>query len=87
MRLQVGQEIRRQRESQKLTLHKLADMSGTSYTHLWKVENGKVSVGLDLLGRISNALDVPLRQIVDPQGTLMAAVAMEYHGSVEESAS
>ena len=66
LRIQVGREIRRQRESQQLTLHTLAAMSGTSYTHLWKVENGKVSVGLDLLGRISAALGVPLGQLFSP---------------------
>ena len=66
LRLLVGREIRRRRESQGLTLQVLADMVGTSYTHIWKVENGKVSVGLDLLGRIASALDVPLRELVDP---------------------
>lgn len=67
LRKHVGKEIRRHRESQNLSLHKLADMAGTSYTHLWKVENAKVSVGLDLLGRISNALDVSLSELVSPQ--------------------
>lgn len=64
LRLQVGTEIRRERESQGLTLKTLAGMVGTSYTHLWKVENGKVSVGLDLLGKLADALDVPLAEIV-----------------------
>ena len=66
LRLKVGSRIRAWRESEGLTLHMLADMVGTSYTHIWKIENGKVSVGLDLLGRISDALDVPLRELVDP---------------------
>jgi transcriptional regulator with XRE-family HTH domain len=66
LRLKVGSRIRACRESEGLTLHMLADMVGTSYTHIWKIENGKVSVGLDLLGRISEALDVPLRELVDP---------------------
>ena len=63
----VGREIRQQREPQSLSLHRLASMAGTSYTHLWKVENAKVSVGLDLLARISEALDVPISKIVSPQ--------------------
>ena len=63
----VGREIRQQREPHSLSLHKFASMSGTSYTHLWKVENAKVSVGLDLLARISEALDVPISKIVSPQ--------------------
>ena len=67
LRKHVGHEIRQHRESQSLSLQKLANMVGTSYTHLWKVENAKVSVGLDLLGRISYALDVPLSEIVSLQ--------------------
>ena len=59
LRIMVGEEIRRYRESQGLSLHVFADMVGTSYTHIWKVENGKVNMGLDLLCRISNALGVP----------------------------
>lgn len=62
----VGNEIRRQRESQGLTLRILADMVGSSYSHLWKVEHAKVSVGLDLLGEIADALDVPVCDLVDP---------------------
>lgn len=76
LRLRVGRTIRWHREAQDLTLQTLSGMCGTSYTHLWKVENAKVSVGLDLLGRISNALDVPLRDIVDP---LAPSVSVEYH--------
>lgn len=64
LRLQVGTEIRRQRELQNLTLKTLAGMVGTSYTHLWKVENGKISVGLDLLGKLAEALDVSLAELI-----------------------
>lgn len=78
LRLLVGREIRWHRESQGLTLQVLADMVGSSYTHIWKVENGKVSVGLDLLGRISDALNVPLRELVDPTREYAPATAVEY---------
>lgn len=78
LRLLVGGEIRWNRESQGLTLHVLANMVGTSYTHIWKVENGKVSVGLDLLGRISSALNVPLRELVDPTRKGAPATEVEY---------
>ena len=63
LKIMVGEEIRRKRESQGLSLHVFADMVGTSYTHIWKVENGKVNVGLDLLCRISNALGVTPREL------------------------
>ena len=38
----------------------------SSYSHLWKVEHAKVSVGLDLLGEIADALDVPVCDLVAP---------------------
>ena len=63
LKIMVGEEIRRKRESQGLSLHVFADMVGTSYTHIWKVENGRVNVGLDLLCRISNALGVTPREL------------------------
>ena len=78
LRLLVGGEIRWYRESQGLTLQVLASMVGTSYTHIWKIENGKVSVGLDLLGRISSALNVPLRELVDPTRGGIPVTAIEY---------
>ena len=78
LRLLVGNEIRAHREAQELTLQDLAEMASSSYTHIWKVERGKVSVGLDLLGRISTALDVPLRDLVDPPERFPSPVAIEY---------
>lgn len=78
LRLLVGGEIRYNRESQGLTLQVLASMVGTSYTHIWKIENGRVSVGLDLLGRIANALNVPLRELVDPTRSGAPTTAIEY---------
>ena len=76
----VGDEIRARREAQDLSLQSLAFMSGTSYTHLWKIEKGKVSVGLDLLGRICEALDAPLYEIFAKVDGPNQVVAVEYNG-------
>lgn len=65
LRTLVGLEIRKQRELQDLSLHQLAAMAGTSYSHLWKVENAQTGVGIDLLCRISNALDIRLNEIFE----------------------
>lgn len=66
VREMVGFEIRNAREAQGLTLKQLASMAGTSYSHLWKIENAQVNVGLDLLCRIVTALDASLDIIVSP---------------------
>ena len=59
----TGKAIRDTREAQHLSQRKLADMAGTNQSYLWEVEHGKVSVGLDNLFRISEALDVRLNAI------------------------
>jgi transcriptional regulator with XRE-family HTH domain len=86
LRRQVGQAIRLQREAQSLTLKMLADMVGTSYTHLWKIENAKISVGLDLLGRISSALDIPIYALFEPcDGRLVLEYTSEQQHSQQHS--
>ncbi len=56
-RKSLGCAIREQREAQGLSQQKLALMVGSSKSHIWRIESGKVSVGLDDLGRIADALD------------------------------
>ena len=54
----LGSAIRERREAQSLSQQKLALMIGSSKSHIWRIESGRVSVGLDDLGRIADALDV-----------------------------
>ena len=64
----IGKECFRERDSrakeaQSLSQQKLALMIGSSKSHIWRIESGRVSVGLDDLGRIADALDVQVRDL------------------------
>ncbi|WP_261428605.1 helix-turn-helix domain-containing protein [Xiamenia xianingshaonis] len=56
--------IRSRRESQGLSQSRLALMVGSSKAHIWRIESGKVGVGIDDLGRIADALDVEVRELI-----------------------
>lgn len=56
-RAALGTAIRQRRESQGLSQYKLALMIGSSKSHIWRIETGRVSVGIDDLIRIADALD------------------------------
>ena len=78
IKTRVGREIRWHRLHQHLSLSKLADMAGTSYPHLWKVEMAQVNAGIDLLGRIADALNVPLRDLIDPLEACAPCTSIDY---------
>nr|WP_302389708.1 helix-turn-helix transcriptional regulator [Eggerthella sinensis] len=59
----LGSAIRERREAQSLSQQKLALMVGSSKSHIWRIESERVSVGLDDLGRIADALDVRVRDL------------------------
>ncbi len=63
-RLALGTAIRERRESQGLSQEKLALMVGSSKSHIWRIETGKVGVGIDDLSRIADALDTEVRQLL-----------------------
>lgn len=54
----LGESIRRAREAQGLSQQLLSSMIGTSKSHLWKIETGKVGASIDTLVRIADALDM-----------------------------
>ena len=61
----LGKRIRAVREEQGLSQARLALMVGSSKSHIWRIETGRVSVGLDDLGRIADALDISVKSLVD----------------------
>lgn len=63
-RAALGIAIRRRREEQGLSQQRLALMMGSSKSHIWRIETGRVGVGLDDLARIAEALDVEVRELV-----------------------
>lgn len=61
----LGERIKALREQQGLSQRKLALMIGSNQTHIWQIENGNVNVGLDLLCRLADALEVNVRDLID----------------------
>lgn len=61
----LGNAIRLRREGQGLSQERLAMMIGSSKSHIWRIETGRVGVGLDDLVRIADALDVQVRELLD----------------------
>lgn len=63
-RLALGDAIRKRREAQGLSQEKLALMVGSSKSHIWRIETGRVGVGIDDLARIAVALDTEVRDLI-----------------------
>ncbi len=61
----LGCAIKLRRESQGLSQERLAMMVGSSKSHIWRIETGRVGVGLDDLIRIADALDIEVRQLLN----------------------
>ncbi|MEE0225449.1 helix-turn-helix transcriptional regulator [Senegalimassilia anaerobia] len=64
-RKQLGARIKALREQQGLSQRKLALMIGSNQTYIWQIENGTVNVGLDILCRLADALEVNVRNLID----------------------
>ena len=62
-RLALGEAIRARRESQGLSQERLALMVGSSKSHIWRIETGRVGVGIDDLSRIADALGTEVRSL------------------------
>lgn len=61
----LGATIRANRERQGLSQRKLALMIGSNQTHIWQIETGQVSVGIDLLCRIADSLEIKVKDLID----------------------
>ncbi len=61
----LGAAIRMHREEQGLSQRKLALMVGSNQTHIWQIETGKVSVGVELLCRIADSLGIKVKDLID----------------------
>ena len=54
----IGDRIREKRKEHKLSQRELAEMVHISPSHLSDIENGKKKIGIDILMRITEALQV-----------------------------
>ncbi|MCI1681459.1 MAG: helix-turn-helix domain-containing protein [Bacteroides sp.] len=62
-RTRIGIQLKDYRTKNKLTVRQLADLSGVSYQNITKIENGKYNVSIDILEKITKALDVSIEII------------------------
>lgn len=60
-RKKIGGMIAEIRKSKGLTQEELSKMAGLDRTNIAKIENGKYSVGVDVIGKICKALDVKIK--------------------------
>lgn len=59
-----GLAVRRRREALKISQEELADQAAVHRTYISSIENGKVSVGVVVAEKISDALSVPLSELI-----------------------
>lgn len=56
-RLRIGQSLATIRKEKGLSVRQLAELSGVTYQNINKIELGRYSVGIDVLTKITDALD------------------------------
>ena len=61
----IGSRIRAERDAHGISQRRLALMTGTSRSYLWKIETGAADVGIDVLIRIARALDVRVCDLIE----------------------
>ena len=53
----IGKRIAEIRQAKGLSIRQLADTCGVNFANIYKIENGKYNVSIDILGKICDALD------------------------------
>lgn len=53
----IGIKLAELRKSRGYSIRQLADMSGVNFANIYKIENGKYNVSIDILGKICDALE------------------------------
>ena len=61
MRESIGKQIATIRKKKGLSLRQLAELTGLNHSNIGKIELGKYSVGVDILGKICDALGCELK--------------------------
>lgn len=55
-RERIGERLAELRRSKGYSMRQLAEMSGVNFANIYKIENGKYNVSIDILGKICDAL-------------------------------
>lgn len=61
----LGTAIKAARERQGISQRRFAMMTGTSRSYLWRIESGSADLGIDVLCKIAQALDVEVKDLID----------------------
>ena len=65
----LGEKLRRLRKENNLTLDQLAELTGTSKSYLWELENRDVSKpSADKLNKLAASLGTTLNYLLDEEG-------------------
>ncbi len=62
-----ARNVRRYRRWKEISQEALALNAGVSRAYIGEIERGVRAVSIDIMGDIASALDVPLRDLVDPE--------------------
>lgn len=57
----IGKSIAEIRQAKGLSIRQLAEASGVNFANIYKIENGKYNVSIDILGKICEALGSEIR--------------------------
>ena len=63
--VKIGLKIRELRENKNLSLMDFSFMLDIEYNNLIRIEKGRTNPTLKILIKISRALDIPLKELVD----------------------
>jgi len=63
-RIELGEAIRARRDKQGITQQELALKTDCGQSNIYRIETGRVSVGIDVLVRIARALEITVGELV-----------------------
>ncbi|WP_449439611.1 helix-turn-helix domain-containing protein [Pedobacter steynii] len=61
----VGNNVRKYRTSQNLSIVKLAELCNVEYTTISKIERGKINTTVTMISRICKALNISISQLFE----------------------
>jgi len=61
----ILEKIRKKRQEKKISLLNLANEVGISHSHLYYIESKRIVPSVDVIVKITKALDLPLKNLFD----------------------
>ncbi len=57
IRADIGRQLELYRKENRLSLRQLAELTGLKYSNICRIEQGRYNTGIDVIGKIADALD------------------------------